>query len=392
MALRLATRATSSMTRSSRTTVEYGGKLALAPMVRSGEIPTRVMALRYGADLVWGPEIVDKKLVRSQRTVNEQLGTVDFVDANRKLVFRTQRAVEQGRLIFQLGSADPELAVAAAKVVAADVDGIDLNCGCPKPFSTHLGMGAALLRTPDLLETILQRLVSEVGRVYDVPISAKIRLLDAHDPQPTLQLVDRLCKTGIANLTVHCRTPSMRNRDGPVRDFLPDIIQTAHANNVSLIINGAVRSRKEFGILQQKYGTSVGAMIAESAESNPTVFSDLPLPWNKVVPEFIKIADELDNYPGNTKYIMLNQVPGKSKLYSKFCQVKTHQELLEIAETIGDEGNKILLKYLQKDVLIAPADFDTYEYEQDTKRKLSSDEFNETDMAEKKQKTVAAVV
>jgi len=34
--------------------VDYRGKVVLAPMVRSGELPSRMMALRYGADLVWG--------------------------------------------------------------------------------------------------------------------------------------------------------------------------------------------------------------------------------------------------------------------------------------------------------------------------------------------------
>ena len=34
--------------------VDYRGKIVLAPMVRSGELPSRMMALRYGADLVWG--------------------------------------------------------------------------------------------------------------------------------------------------------------------------------------------------------------------------------------------------------------------------------------------------------------------------------------------------
>lgn len=33
--------------------VDYRGKLVLAPMVRSGELPSRLMALHYGADLVW---------------------------------------------------------------------------------------------------------------------------------------------------------------------------------------------------------------------------------------------------------------------------------------------------------------------------------------------------
>jgi hypothetical protein len=34
--------------------VDYRGKIVLAPMVRSGELPSRLLALRYGADLVWG--------------------------------------------------------------------------------------------------------------------------------------------------------------------------------------------------------------------------------------------------------------------------------------------------------------------------------------------------
>jgi tRNA-dihydrouridine synthase 2 len=34
--------------------VDYRGKVVLAPMVRSGELPSRLLALHYGADLVWG--------------------------------------------------------------------------------------------------------------------------------------------------------------------------------------------------------------------------------------------------------------------------------------------------------------------------------------------------
>ena len=34
--------------------VDYRGKVVLAPMVRSGELPSRLLALHYGAGLVWG--------------------------------------------------------------------------------------------------------------------------------------------------------------------------------------------------------------------------------------------------------------------------------------------------------------------------------------------------
>ncbi len=64
--------------------------------------------------------------------------------------------LEKSRVIFQLGSADPDLAVQAAKMVQNDVAGIGLNCGCPKPFSISGGMGAALMHVPDKLCAVSQ--------------------------------------------------------------------------------------------------------------------------------------------------------------------------------------------------------------------------------------------
>jgi hypothetical protein len=37
--------------------VDYRGTVVLAPMVRSGELPSRLLALKYGADLVWGESL-----------------------------------------------------------------------------------------------------------------------------------------------------------------------------------------------------------------------------------------------------------------------------------------------------------------------------------------------
>lgn len=39
--------------------VDYRDKVVLAPMVRSGELPSRLMALKYGADLVWGESAIE---------------------------------------------------------------------------------------------------------------------------------------------------------------------------------------------------------------------------------------------------------------------------------------------------------------------------------------------
>lgn len=43
--------------------VDYRGKVVLAPMVRSGELPSRLLALKYGADLVWGMQLLSHRYI-----------------------------------------------------------------------------------------------------------------------------------------------------------------------------------------------------------------------------------------------------------------------------------------------------------------------------------------
>jgi len=181
--------------------LDYRNKVVLAPMVRIGEVPTRLLALKYGADLVWGPETIDRAILGTQRQINPKSNCIEFTKPG-KVIYRIHPS-EQGRLIYQLGSADAKLAVEAAKVVAKDVAGVDLNCGCPKHFSIQGGMGAALLKDIPRLEGILRSLVEEVGKVYDIGISCKIRLLNTD--QDTYDMVRRLCRTGIIGLTVRPR-------------------------------------------------------------------------------------------------------------------------------------------------------------------------------------------
>ncbi|KAL3235691.1 tRNA-dihydrouridine(20) synthase (NAD(+)) RNJ42_02467 [Nakaseomyces bracarensis] len=317
--------------------VNYSGKLVLAPMVRAGELPTRLLSLKYGADLVWSPEIVDKKILQTERVVNTALNTIDHVlpNAHNNVVFRTFPSLERGKLIFQLGSADPDLAREAALKVIDDVDGIDLNCGCPKHFSIHSGMGAALLKKPEHLCSILTELVEKVGKPNNKPISCKIRILE--NEEDTLKLVRMICATGVANLTVHCRTTPMRNRESPIRDYINSIFDVCKEHNVSMIVNGAIKDREDYENLFS-YNEELGGMIAESAESNPTVFSKEVKPWFVAVKEFLEIAKEFDNNIGNTKYMLSRLVPGKSKFFQYFAQCKNEDDLDYIMSLVNEKG------------------------------------------------------
>ena len=323
--------------------VDYRGKIVLAPMVRSGELPSRLLALKYGADLAWGPETIDKSMIGTTKKVNPITSTIDFtrypsnssrtqpVEQKESLIYRIHPIREHGKLIFQIGTSSPALAVEAAKLVAADVAGIDVNAGCPKPFSTSGGMGAALLQTPDLLASILTALVKEVGEVYEIGISVKIRLLET--PERTEALVRKLCSTGITGLTVHCRTTPMRPRERAIREQLRMIAGLCRDAGVACLMNGDVKNKDEALHLIQEYGVD-GAMIATAAEANSSCFRTEAegglLPWKGVVREYVKTALKVENKWGNTKFLLGQLMPGKSELYRPVTSSKGYADMCEI--------------------------------------------------------------
>ncbi|KAL8660977.1 MAG: hypothetical protein Q9202_006047 [Teloschistes flavicans] len=325
--------------------VDYRGKVVLAPMVRSGELPSRLLALKYGADLVWGPETIDKSMIGTTKRINPISSTIDYTRtpsnaskqpdsvAKESKIYRLHPNQERGRLIFQIGTSSPTTAVEASKLVAPHVAGIDVNAGCPKPFSTSGGMGAALLKTPDHLASILSALVKEVGTVFEIGISVKIRLLET--PSKTEALVRKLCATGITGLTVHCRTTPMRPRERAIRDQLRMIADICRGEGVACVMNGDVKDKHEALQLIQEFGCD-GAMIATAAEANPSVFRTNEqgglLPWREVVQDYMRLALDVDNKWGNTKFTLGQLMPGKAEVYKRVTQCKSYAEVCEILE------------------------------------------------------------
>ncbi|KAH9926510.1 uncharacterized protein B0H18DRAFT_954777 [Fomitopsis serialis] len=297
---------------------DYKDGLMLAPMVRSGALPTRLYSLKHGASLVWGPETIDKAILHAERVVDPATGVVSY-NGKSKAIFMTH-PIEKPYLIYQIGSADPETAVQAAKAVMNDVAGFDLNCGCPKPFSTHSGMGAALLTNPDLLCSILSALREAMPP--ELSISAKIRLLPTQEE--TLKLVERIIGTGVSALTVHCRTRNQRKREPAHVDRLREIVEFVEGmgRGVAVIENGDCEGYEDAVRIREITKQSVGAhakawpcggyrhsgahscMIATAAESNPSCFSPTPLVdlEHTLIPSYLRLSKYLGNNWGVTKF------------------------------------------------------------------------------------------
>lgn len=302
----------------------YKGKAILAPMVRVGTLPMRLLALKYGADIVYAEEIIDFKILKTTRIENKLLGTVDFVLTDGTVVFRTCDAEKQ-RVVFQMGTADPERALKVAKLLENDVAGIDVNMGCPKDYSCKGGMGAALLTQPDTVRKILTTLVQGVSK----PVTCKIRILPT--VEETIAFAKMVEETGIVALAVHGREKHERSRDpvhiNVIREVAKAVSIPVIANGVSLMIN----TYKDIEKYRQETGCS-SVMLARAAQWNPSIFrKEGRLSASEVITEYIKLAINFDNNFGNTKYC-LQRLLHEDTTSTEALQLLHAKEMLEICE------------------------------------------------------------
>jgi tRNA-dihydrouridine synthase 2 len=296
-----------------------GPKLILAPMVRIGTLPLRLLALKYGADVVFSPEIVDKSIIGTLRVFNRELNVIEYRQRGDgdKIIFRCS-PIEKGKLVIQIGSNDPERALAAARILQEDASGIDLNCGCPKHFSTHSGMGAALLENPMLLCSILKKLVCNIR---DIPISAKIRLLPGNI-ELTKQLVREIISTGISALSIHGRTrfqtydePSDWDKIKTLVDFIRNELKN---ETIAINLCGDIFSFKDVHRAFEQIGVN-GIMFARAAQWNVSVFSSHQSPPHdllKIIHEYLETCISIDNHPSNSKFAIIEMLVKEPQKYN----------------------------------------------------------------------------
>uniref|UniRef100_A0A0N4Z9Y4 Dus domain-containing protein n=1 Tax=Parastrongyloides trichosuri TaxID=131310 RepID=A0A0N4Z9Y4_PARTI len=241
----------------------YEGKICLAPMVRAGRTSLRVLSLEYGADLVYTEEIVDKRLVAAKRVENKITNTIDFVN-DAELVLRIAPE-EKDKIVLQIGTNSPERSVEVIKRLQDDISSIDINMGCPKPFSISGGMGAALLSTPDIASEILKSLVA----VSKVPVSAKIRVLNTREE--TLEFAKMVQRCGVAAIGVHGRRRDERPND---KNRIDEIKEVVDYLDIPVLANGnssVIKEFKDIGEFKEKTGAS-GVLLGRMALTNPSIF------------------------------------------------------------------------------------------------------------------------
>ena len=245
----------------------FGNCVILAPMVRISKLPMRLLALDYGADFVFTEEIIDRRLMSCSVTRNEALSCFDFREPDHTLVLRIHDR-EKDKLLVQIGTASSENALKAAKIVENYCFGVDINMGCPKSFSTTGGMGAALLKKPQIVEQILTTLVKNCS----VKITCKIRLIP--NLEDGLQFMRMIESCGVNAVTVHGRFQSERPKDQVHLDLIK--LYAAEVK-IPVIANGLAGTRESLGefLTLEKVKNETGCdslMVARNAMWNCSVF------------------------------------------------------------------------------------------------------------------------
>ncbi len=233
--------------------VEVQNPLLLAPMEDVTNQAMRILAKRIG-----GPGLMFTEFVSAMA-----------IHYHAAKTYRKMRIAPGERpLGIQIFGGDPEIMAETARVaeeMGADI--VDINMGCWVPKVCKTGSGAALLKDPDLAESIVRAVV----RATNVPVTIKVRAGWDYSLFAAPDLAKRFQDAGARMLTLHARF-AKQGFEGEADWRL--IHSLREAVQVPLIGNGDVKTPEDAVRMMRETGCD-GVMVGRSAISNPWVLGQM---------------------------------------------------------------------------------------------------------------------
>ena len=224
----------------------------LAPMAGCADRAFREICIDMGADICVG-ELCSAKGVYFKDKKSEQLL---FVGKNER---------PKG---VQLFGSDIEAMVCAAKTALKyEPDFIDINMGCPAPKVIASGGGSALLNAPQTA----QKIVSEVKKVIDVPLTCKMRIGVSPDENIAVEFAKGLERAGADLITVHGRYAKQMYSGFADRQTIKEV---KAAVSIPVVANGDITNGASAKEMLDTTGAD-GIMIGRAALGNPFIFAQV---------------------------------------------------------------------------------------------------------------------
>ena len=238
-------------------------RFVMAPMVLQGELAYRLLARRHGCELCYSPMLPASAFLASASATDPENPDTGG-PATQDSWFTSLAGALDRPLLVQLGGADLDELVAAARLVQHRCDGIDLNLGCPQRCAEQGGYGAFLLEQPERVRELVAGLVAAL----EVPVTCKMRILPKVEDTVAFALM--LQEAGAAAVAVHGRRREQRHHEGAA-DW-DQIAAVRRALDVAVIANGNVRTRADAERALAATGCAA-VMSATALLANPRLFA-----------------------------------------------------------------------------------------------------------------------
>lgn len=233
--------------------LEIPGNVMLAPMAGYTDAAFRQICLEQGACFAF------TEMVSAEACYFKNLKTL-------KLLEKTGLETGYGVQIF---TSDPGMAAAAVKAITCYRPSIiDLNCGCSIPKILKNGSGAALLKEPRKIKTIITAMRNQT----DIPISIKIRSGWDADSINFHEVARQAIAAGIAMLTLHPRTRSQVFSGTARWEQIRELKNAFSA--VPVIGSGDLFTAADVKKMFEQTGCD-GVMVARGALGNPFIFRQI---------------------------------------------------------------------------------------------------------------------
>lgn len=228
--------------------------LLLAPMEDVTDSSFRLLCKKFGADLVYTEFVSSDALVR------------DAAKSLKKLEF----SASERPLGIQIYGNIPDAMVESAKIAEQyNPELIDINFGCPVKKIAGRGAGSGMMRTPDLMVEITDRVVQNVK----LPVTVKTRLGWDEDSKNIEEIALRLQDVGISALTIHGRTRSQMYK-GEADWELIGRVKNNPLIKIPIIGNGDIDSPEKARLYLDRYGVDA-LMIGRATYGRPWIFREV---------------------------------------------------------------------------------------------------------------------
>ncbi|OCG01203.1 tRNA dihydrouridine synthase DusB [Gilliamella sp. wkB112] len=232
--------------------VTLRNNLIAAPMAGISDQPFRNLCYRFGAGM----------------TVSEMFLANSDVWHTDKSTLRMIATDNIGVRAVQIVGSDPdEMAKAAEFNVKHGAQLIDINMGCPAKKVNKKLAGSALMQYPELIKTILQKVVGAV----DVPVTLKMRTGWDKDNRNCLEIAQIAQDSGIKAITIHGRTRACQFRG--VAEY-QSIKAVKEKIRIPIIANGDICTPEQAKDVFN-YTQADAIMIGRAAQGRPWIFEEI---------------------------------------------------------------------------------------------------------------------